>query len=682
LSHIRNVEAAKVAALAPDRYVLATSVDLTVDAKNSLRDLLSPFVRTTGDIYGVAEIASLLRARPHIVRRHMKLWLSSTAILQSLLNRDIEVRSQALREDLDETLRLFVPNDSYGRAADILEQEHVCVIAGPPGIGKSTLAQMLVATHAAEGYEVVDATWDLGDVDRAWSDDVRQVFYVDDFLGQTVLDERRASAASLSLPALLRKVHRSDNKRFVLTTRGYIVAQARERFDKLDYQDFSPLTCTLDISDFGRSAKASILYNHVYFSKLPEETKALFADRRNYSRIVDHPNYNPRVLEHVLLRTDITTQYPTAVDAVIDHLDHPRRIWEHVVENVLDDAEIAVLMCLFSLGNARLDTLEQAWAAYHDDTPAGERTFRRSMKRLEGTMIRLYGERPEYLTVAFSNPSVEDYLRSYLGSNRRILAHLLTTAISFRQVHRMWDSARSGQGQQILYALGELNDILADAALRTVELPSRESEDFLGVDITSNERVNELNLLLQVVEFTGSERLALAVADSLDGLDIYSDSNRDTDIVRLAHAVHDSEFDCIRRLAVEVLEQVIEIITEDLWGWRELRRAEHLLDMLHELAPESARERVRSRLLEEAELYLSPWADDDELPTTSFDEHQLSEVLDWVAGVDTWIPGYSAARDALEVAQSRSFRREMSPRTKRVFDTAGIEVDEMFSTLS
>ena len=52
--HIRLHELPKVLRLEPDRYILATSVDLSKAAKDSLYALLSPFVKEIGGHLGPA----------------------------------------------------------------------------------------------------------------------------------------------------------------------------------------------------------------------------------------------------------------------------------------------------------------------------------------------------------------------------------------------------------------------------------------------------------------------------------------------------------------------------------------------------------------------------------------------------------------------------------------------------
>src|ERR1019366_6598099 len=50
-STLKNKELAKIARLKPDRYMLTTSVSLSVQQTDELKSLLSPFVQSTSDIY-------------------------------------------------------------------------------------------------------------------------------------------------------------------------------------------------------------------------------------------------------------------------------------------------------------------------------------------------------------------------------------------------------------------------------------------------------------------------------------------------------------------------------------------------------------------------------------------------------------------------------------------------------
>ena len=177
ISHITRVELPKVARLRPTRYILVTSVKLTKNAKDKLFETLRPYVTAKGDIYGLDEVTAEIRRRPEIVSRHLRLWLSSSAVLATLLNRDIHERSLTLVDELQESLRSYVPNSSFSRARRLLEQKHVCLISGSPGIGKTTLARVLAASYKAVGYELIELSEDANEATHVWDASRPQFFY-------------------------------------------------------------------------------------------------------------------------------------------------------------------------------------------------------------------------------------------------------------------------------------------------------------------------------------------------------------------------------------------------------------------------------------------------------------------------------------------------------------------------
>jgi len=162
-------------------------VGLTVDGKDTIRDAFAPYVHTTGDLYGVDEIVAELQSRPELVRRHFRLWLSGTAVLQTVLNQEKYVRSSWLRKRIPRTADTFVPHEGFDRAKAILDEQHVCVIAGIPGVGKTTMALMLAAWLMGNGYEVHEISQDAEEITALWREDTPQLFLYDDFLGQTTL---------------------------------------------------------------------------------------------------------------------------------------------------------------------------------------------------------------------------------------------------------------------------------------------------------------------------------------------------------------------------------------------------------------------------------------------------------------------------------------------------------------
>lgn len=71
-----------------------TSVQLTPDRKERVVRSLEPWIQTPKDVMGKHDISGLLARHSDVERRHIKLWLTSTEVLDALLNSDIFNRSE------------------------------------------------------------------------------------------------------------------------------------------------------------------------------------------------------------------------------------------------------------------------------------------------------------------------------------------------------------------------------------------------------------------------------------------------------------------------------------------------------------------------------------------------------------------------------------------------------------
>jgi GTPase SAR1 family protein len=61
------------------------------------------------------------------------------------------------------------------------------ILAGPPGVGKTTLANMLLYTHLEKGYGATVIQRDVQEGQKLFQEGERQIFYFDDFMGSTFL---------------------------------------------------------------------------------------------------------------------------------------------------------------------------------------------------------------------------------------------------------------------------------------------------------------------------------------------------------------------------------------------------------------------------------------------------------------------------------------------------------------
>jgi hypothetical protein len=100
-------ETEKVAALKPDRYVLATTVGLTPDRKQELFKLLQPWCRSEQDILGADDIEALIVRYPDVERANFKLWLNSVGVLEQVLHNDVVARTEGYRDDLERNAHIL-----------------------------------------------------------------------------------------------------------------------------------------------------------------------------------------------------------------------------------------------------------------------------------------------------------------------------------------------------------------------------------------------------------------------------------------------------------------------------------------------------------------------------------------------------------------------------------------------
>jgi len=473
---LADKELPKVRKLNPKRYVIATSVALTLRNKQDLLGIFQPYCHGLDDIYGCDDFNTLLRAFPDVETTHYKLWLTSAEVLKRVLHHGSVVWNALTKADLERKMSLYVQTPAYGVALDILKKHNYCVISGIPGVGKTTLAEILVTRLMEDGFALLAVRGEIGEALEMVDVRKRQVVYYDDFLGQSSISERLGKKEDRSLIRLLREAKQARSLKVVFTTREYILQDAMRVYEPLSGPELEIAKCIVKAEDYTRGHRGRILYNHVYFSGLSRDYANALAENGAYKQIVDHKNYNPRIIEWMTM--GITTPPASRfVSEFVRMLDNPLRIWEHAFEQIGADAR-AILLCLASIvGSMSLDELRQAWLA--TTQPSKEALgnielrdrFSSAMKRIDGSFIRT--ERDHSTTgISFHNPSIRDYITRRIADDDGLLLELLSTASFFQQIQCLVALDANGEVQS--EPTGRVGDCkqLRDAVTRTIGAPS------------------------------------------------------------------------------------------------------------------------------------------------------------------------------------------------------------------
>ena len=140
--------------LKPSRYILVTSHPLTPNKKKKIVEVVGSELISEGDIFGPQDLNALIRKFPELEKAHIKLWLTSAGVLERIIYSASHYYNDITVEEIEAKLKIFAPNPSLDQGQEILEKNHILIISGPPGVGKTTLAEMLSFAYISEDWEL------------------------------------------------------------------------------------------------------------------------------------------------------------------------------------------------------------------------------------------------------------------------------------------------------------------------------------------------------------------------------------------------------------------------------------------------------------------------------------------------------------------------------------------------
>ncbi|USG66524.1 ATP-binding protein [Brevibacillus ruminantium] len=420
-SYLKNNEKEKVEKLNPDRYILTIATDLSPPEKEKIKALFHPYIKSSDDILCEKDFNNLLGQDKYksIHEKYLKLLVPNTYVLKNMLNSALHgVLLHESAREFEEALRraeVFVETRPYKIALKKLEAKKVVLISGEPGVGKTSIAYHLGRYFIRnKGYAAFYWVKSVDDIYVALRSEGKKVIVFDDFWGSIFQESSIAGKDEQRLAKIIERIKDDNHSVLILTTREYILKQGfKKHADLKEVVEKYKLECRLD--QYRDVEKVKIFFGHLMQSKLTwQQTEKLFHKHRE---IVDHANFNPRVIEMFLRNVDIELHPRECMESFWGYLECPENFWKSIFSSLPTEAKLLSVILLISPIPIQSNHLEEIYSRCLNQmgNVIEKKSFQECISELERTVIKsLVDEEESRVIIKFQNPLVQEYLHSYL----------------------------------------------------------------------------------------------------------------------------------------------------------------------------------------------------------------------------------------------------------------------------
>lgn len=409
---IKNIEILKIKKLNPQRYILVLSLDLSVNQKEKILNLLEPYIKKPEDIITAEDINNYLQMDKFNSLKNYceEKFISQNVDYFKLINQVKDPKiinyTKWLLDDLKKINNYFIETKVFNISKKNLLNEKIIILTGDPGSGKTTSGKMLVNYLIVSN--LVDEVYSVKSTDeilRVYDQEKRQAIFFDDFWGSTFSFLKHDFK---DLTEIIQKISES-NSYLILTTREYVLNQGLKYFKEFN------ATCIekrifYKNCDYTKKEKLEILYKHFFNSNISFNHLSLIED---YAMdIINSINYSPRAIHYFISRNqDKQFKEHQFFINFINYLKDPYDYFDAIFNNLTNGAQLVAYVLAISNPPILITYLKES--------------FQRISKKLNASNIKA-SEFEEYLQelmdmfldisnydqnmITFSNHSIHDFI--------------------------------------------------------------------------------------------------------------------------------------------------------------------------------------------------------------------------------------------------------------------------------
>lgn len=361
----------------------------------------------------------------------------------------IEAESKDYFADTD--VDYFVETAFLGEAYHILQKEHILLVQGPPGIGKTTTCSMLGHLFLNNQENKIDVivrrVEEINEVITLYNQTYRDtedrglLVIFDDFLGRNTFDVGERVLQDVR-QLYSTSVH-SNNLFICLNSRTQILKDAtgkNSEFEQLIDDKFTEQrNIMIDLSSYSDLDKAKIFRRTVerHLNTLTPEKQQLLVDsynslrERDWTRIIWHRNYFPRLID--LIVKNFMEASDGFYQHVLSNLDNPTRLYDELFARLADEEKYL----LFSLWHFERLPIPEEWLRTAFQALKLYPTFDlgQALKKLDGSWLRFVIE-GKVKKVDVLNPSIVDFLNQKQVEFPQLIEHIYQSSVYLSQISK------------------------------------------------------------------------------------------------------------------------------------------------------------------------------------------------------------------------------------------------------